>query len=463
MKTIDLQVNGKPLIFTGKSVSYAGYELFYSKMSNIAHRGGEKPAYVFDYDGKRLALPYDPKDKEITLKIFKQVALMEKKRAALAEKARLNADAAPAAQETESQQTPQEAPAAASEEESAPAVSEEDKASEANSAEEAAADTEPCEAGAEESPEPDAAESTGTAEPEDEKQPAPALAPEEEEFTMYYVPEAQPEADPEPKSESKPASPQAETNTEPDGSESASDFTLFDVPSEQDAEKKESPAVSESTDALFDAFALNTEQTASERPDEQAGGQESPEPQRADSSPAQDAQDTDTSPVQDAGELSTAEEKPKKPLYKRGWFIFILILVLIGIISLIVSCIGINNYASSGGTASASAASTETGATYESILNDYSKQMEEATPKLIEQYESEAKQTTGSVDELSQLSTEKVSELAKINLEGTEAMAALMTKNSDDYETYEKWADKLYKVYDGYAAEITDAYMDSAL
>ena len=80
MQTINLQVNGKPLVFTNESVSYAGYELYYMRMSKIAHRGGEQPAFVFDYNGKRLALPYDPKDKETVMKIFQRIAALEQQR-----------------------------------------------------------------------------------------------------------------------------------------------------------------------------------------------------------------------------------------------------------------------------------------------------------------------------------------------------------------------------------------------
>lgn len=75
MQNINLQVNGKPLVFTDTSVSYAGQELLYSKMSNIAQRGGDKPAFVFDYDGKRMALPYSPKDKDAITKVFRQVIM----------------------------------------------------------------------------------------------------------------------------------------------------------------------------------------------------------------------------------------------------------------------------------------------------------------------------------------------------------------------------------------------------
>lgn len=80
MEKIELQVNGKPLIFTNESVSYSGYELYYIRMSKIAHRGGEQPAFVFDYNGKRLALPYDPKDKETVMKIFQRIAALEQQR-----------------------------------------------------------------------------------------------------------------------------------------------------------------------------------------------------------------------------------------------------------------------------------------------------------------------------------------------------------------------------------------------
>ena len=42
-------------------------------------------------------------------------------------------------------------------------------------------------------------------------------------------------------------------------------------------------------------------------------------------------------------------------------------------------------------------------------------------------------------------------------------MAELMYENGDDYDIYEKWAQKLYDVYKECAGEITDAYMDSAI
>lgn len=80
MASIELQVNGKTLVFTGDSVSYSGHVLHYSQMSNIAHRDGGQPAFIFNYNGKRLALPYDPKDKDTVLKIFQRIAALNQKR-----------------------------------------------------------------------------------------------------------------------------------------------------------------------------------------------------------------------------------------------------------------------------------------------------------------------------------------------------------------------------------------------
>lgn len=80
MQPIKLQVNGNPLIFTGQSLTFAGREFLYSKMSDIAHRGGENPAFVFTYEEKRLAMPYNPKDKDTIMRLFQQVIAMNRKR-----------------------------------------------------------------------------------------------------------------------------------------------------------------------------------------------------------------------------------------------------------------------------------------------------------------------------------------------------------------------------------------------
>lgn len=101
-------------------------------------------------------------------------------------------------------------------------------------------------------------------------------------------------------------------------------------------------------------------------------------------------------------------------------------------------------------------------ATYQSILDDYTKQIQDATPGLIEEYKTESADISTDIEALATLSNEKIEKLAEINAKGTEEMAALMTTNGDEYETYEEWAGKLYDVYEEYAGQISDAYMDSA-
>lgn len=100
--------------------------------------------------------------------------------------------------------------------------------------------------------------------------------------------------------------------------------------------------------------------------------------------------------------------------------------------------------------------------TYQSILDDYTKQIQDATPGLIEEYKTESADISNDIEALATLSNEKIGKLAEINAKGTEEMAALMTTNGDEYETYEEWAGKLYDVYEEYAGQISDAYMDSA-
>lgn len=76
---VHLLVNGKSLDFNDTSMNLAGREFLYSKMDNIAHRGGEKPAFLFDYEGKRLALSYDEKNKDTLMRTFQQIVAIKKK------------------------------------------------------------------------------------------------------------------------------------------------------------------------------------------------------------------------------------------------------------------------------------------------------------------------------------------------------------------------------------------------
>lgn len=100
--------------------------------------------------------------------------------------------------------------------------------------------------------------------------------------------------------------------------------------------------------------------------------------------------------------------------------------------------------------------------TYQSILDDYAKQIQDATPGLVEEYSTESADKAGDIEALAELSNSKVEELAEICNEGVEKMAELMLENGDDQETYEEWAGKLQDVYTEYSAQITDAYTNSA-
>ncbi|MEF2655818.1 MAG: hypothetical protein U0M72_05240 [Eggerthellaceae bacterium] len=104
---------------------------------------------------------------------------------------------------------------------------------------------------------------------------------------------------------------------------------------------------------------------------------------------------------------------------------------------------------------------TETSTGYAGILETYTKKMQEATPRLVQEYKSEAAGISD-ITKLAELSNEKTSELAKICSEGVSEMATLMQENQDSYSTYESWAGKLQDVYMEQASQIQDAYMDSA-
>ena len=99
--------------------------------------------------------------------------------------------------------------------------------------------------------------------------------------------------------------------------------------------------------------------------------------------------------------------------------------------------------------------------TYQSILDDYTKQIQDATPGLVEEYNTESADKTGDIEALAELSNSKVEKLAEICNEGVQKMAELMLKNGDDQETYEEWAGKLQDVYTEYSTQITDAYTSS--
>lgn len=78
MIKFETTVNGKTLTFYDDRLSYGGHEILFSEISNIAHKGGDNPAMVFNYKGKRVALPYPAADERPVIAIFKRIHIQNK-------------------------------------------------------------------------------------------------------------------------------------------------------------------------------------------------------------------------------------------------------------------------------------------------------------------------------------------------------------------------------------------------
>lgn len=141
----------------------------------------------------------------------------------------------------------------------------------------------------------------------------------------------------------------------------------------------------------------------------------------------------------------------KKGLFAKGLFAFILAAV---VALLLAGC--------SGG-ASEKKAEEPKEVTYESILEDYTAQLKEQAPVLVDECKAEAKEKAGDIAALAELSNAKIAKLAETCDAGIGKMAELMQKNGDEYSTYEEWSLKLMDVYTDQAQLITDAYMASAM
>lgn len=108
------------------------------------------------------------------------------------------------------------------------------------------------------------------------------------------------------------------------------------------------------------------------------------------------------------------------------------------------------------------AADAVTAGSYEEIYNEYAKKLTDATPGLINEYNTEASANTNGLDGLASISNAKVEKLAQIETEGTEKMAQFMyIRGSGKYDEYQNWAGKLYEVYDTEAKKIYAVYMSS--
>ena len=95
------------------------------------------------------------------------------------------------------------------------------------------------------------------------------------------------------------------------------------------------------------------------------------------------------------------------------------------------------------------AAETEK-STYQDVLDEYTKKIQDATPALVEEYNTESVEIAEDINALAELSNSKVEELAVICNDGVQEMAEIMTQNGDAYENYEEWAGKLQDIYMDY-------------
>lgn len=106
---------------------------------------------------------------------------------------------------------------------------------------------------------------------------------------------------------------------------------------------------------------------------------------------------------------------------------------------------------------------TGNGETYDSIYEEYSKKLNDMTPGKIDEFNSEADESDGSISSLAEISNNKVADLAEVCTEGIQKMAELMYRNGDDYSVYEENASKLYSVYEDCGTQIYDAYLARAV
>ncbi len=97
--------------------------------------------------------------------------------------------------------------------------------------------------------------------------------------------------------------------------------------------------------------------------------------------------------------------------------------------------------------------------TYNSILEEYTEKLENATRILMEEYKKEAAKNKNGLSGLAQLSSDKISKLAEILSEGTAKMAEIFhSAGETGYSEYQEWSAKLYDVYSVEAAIISSSY-----
>lgn len=99
---------------------------------------------------------------------------------------------------------------------------------------------------------------------------------------------------------------------------------------------------------------------------------------------------------------------------------------------------------------------------YGDIYEEYTAKLQEATPRLIEEFRTAAEGETD-VIRLAELSTAKTEELALISTEGMQKMAEVQVEYNSDYTAYDEWAAKLMDVYTTEAEKINAVYMELAV
>ncbi len=78
MIQFETTVNGKTLTFHDDHLNYAGRDILFSEISDIAKKAGDTPAMVFSYRGKRIALPYPSEDEKQVMDIFRKIHIQNK-------------------------------------------------------------------------------------------------------------------------------------------------------------------------------------------------------------------------------------------------------------------------------------------------------------------------------------------------------------------------------------------------
>lgn len=64
------KISGTDVTFSEEGFGAGNTFYSYSKISNITHIDGEEPAFLFDYEGKQMKLPYDKRDKDNLFMFF---------------------------------------------------------------------------------------------------------------------------------------------------------------------------------------------------------------------------------------------------------------------------------------------------------------------------------------------------------------------------------------------------------